>query len=304
MVSVAEPGPPSSSRGGAQRGQALETNAASASSLFVPDSLGPILAFGRRQVKTGIMLGIVGTLALHGATAGRMLTALIDLSLFSSNVRSVVVERLHATYDVDLTPPPEVKPPPEPEPEPEPEPQPKVRAEAAAPPPTPAQAAKVLTTEADPQEGPVDLTAWGIVSGNADSFPGGASSNKGTSNKPVQGKPATTGVPNATGTAPVVAAPAAKDMSRPARPTQLEGWNCGFPAEADMEQINFAKVVLIVTVASDGRPKKADVLSDPGHGFGSLARQCALRRQYTPGLDRAGQAITTTTPPITVRFVR
>jgi len=71
-----------------------------------------------------------------------------------------------------------------------------------------------------------------------------------------------------------------------------------------MEQINSEKVLLVVTVGPDGRPTKVSVLSDPGFGFGRVARQCAMRKTYTTGLDRAGNAITTTTPPITVRFIR
>jgi len=268
------------------------------------DPLAPILEFGRRQVRTGLVIGLTGTMLLHGGTAVRGFTTLAELSLFSERVRAVVVDRLRAQYDIDLTPPPEVKPPPTPEPEPEPEPPPKfVRAqEAQAPPPTPAEAAKVLTSDPQPDDGPVDLTAWGIVSGQADRFPGGRTSSQGKSTKPVQAQTAPSGTPNSTGTAnaPVEAA---KNQARAALPTE-RNWSCGFPAEADMEQVNFAKVTLVVTVAADGRAKNVDVLNDPGYGFGKLARQCAFRKQYTPGLDRSGQAITTTTPPFTVRFVR
>jgi hypothetical protein len=46
------------------------------------------------------------------------------------------------------------------------------------------------------------------------------------------------------------------------------------------------------------------VLKDPGFGFGRVARQCAMRKTYTAGLDRSGKPVTTSTPPITVRFVR
>ena len=59
-----------------------------------------------------------------------------------------------------------------------------------------------------------------------------------------------------------------------------------------------------MTVGPDGQPKKVSVLNDPGFGFGRVARQCAMRKSYNAGLDRAGNAITTTTPPFTVRFVR
>jgi periplasmic protein TonB len=261
-----------------------------------------MFAFGRRQMQVGLMIGLAGTLVVHGAAAARGLSTLIDLSQFASNVRFQVAERLKATYDVDLTPPPEVKPPDEPEPPPEPE-EVKPVARSAAPPPSPAQAAKVLTSDPEPTDAPVDLTGWGIVSGEAERFPGGQTANQGKSTKYVKEAATTTGVPNSTGTAPTPPAPTGKDMSKAARPSELN-WNCGFPAEADMEQINSEKVTLVVTVGPDGRPKKVSVLNDPGFGFGRVARQCAMRKTYNAGLDRAGNAITTTTPPFTVRFVR
>jgi periplasmic protein TonB len=260
-----------------------------------------MFAFGRRQMRVGLMIGLAGTLVVHGAAAARGLSTLLDLASFATSVRALVAERLHATYDVDTTPPPEVKPP-EPEPEPEKEEKPVPRA-PSEPPPAPAQAAKVLTTEPEPSDAPVDLTGWGIVSGEADKFPGGQTSSKGTSTKPVAHAAVATGVPNATGTAPTPPAPPGKDLSRVARPAE-GNWNCGFPAEADMEQINSEKVLLVVTVTPDGRPKDVRVLKDPGFGFGRVARQCAMRKTYTAGLDRGGNAITTTTPPITVRFIR
>jgi protein TonB len=268
------------------------------------DPLGPILEFGRRQARIGLVIGLTGTMLLHGGGAVRGFTTLAELRLFSERVRVVVVDRLRAQYDIDLTPPPEVKPPPAPEPEPEPEPPPKAHRapEAQTPPPAPAEAAKVLTTDPQPDDAPLDMTGWGIVSGQADRFPGGRTSSQGKSTKPVMTRPVASGVPNGTGTATAPAAPE-KSQARSALPTE-RNWSCGFPAEADMEQINFAKVTLVVTVAADGKAKKVDVLNDPGYGFGKLARQCAFRKQYTPGLDRSGQAITTTTPPFTVRFTR
>ncbi len=266
------------------------------------DAFAFMYAFGRRQMRVGLLIGLAGTLVVHGAAAARGLSTLIDLAQFAAGVRFQITERLRSTYDVDTTPPPEVKPPDEPDP-PEPEPV-KPVARSAAPPPAPAQAAKVLTSEPTPGDAPVDLTGWGIVSGEAERAPGGETSNKGTSTKYVAQAATATGVPNATGTAPTPPAPpSGKDLSRPARPSELN-WNCGFPAEADMEQINSEKVTLIVTVGPDGRPQKVSVLNDPGFGFGRVARQCALRKSYNAGLDRAGNAITTTTPPFTVRFVR
>jgi hypothetical protein len=71
-----------------------------------------------------------------------------------------------------------------------------------------------------------------------------------------------------------------------------------------LEGVNVAIVTLTVTVTPDGRAKSVSVVKDPGYGFGKLARQCAFRKAFTPGLDSYGKAITQTTPPFNVRFTR
>jgi hypothetical protein len=83
-------------------------------------------------------------------------------------------------------------------------------------------------------------------------------------------------------------------------------WSCGFPAQADMEQIDFATVTLTVTVGLDGRAKSVTVLKEnpPGFGFGNLAKSCAFRMRYSVGLDAQGKGVTKTTPPFPVRFTR
>jgi len=45
-------------------------------------------------------------------------------------------------------------------------------------------------------------------------------------------------------------------------------------------------------------------VSEPGHGFGRAARMCALTKRYTPALDRDGNPVVGTTPPINVTFTR
>ncbi|HEY8943069.1 MAG TPA: energy transducer TonB, partial [Polyangiaceae bacterium] len=80
--------------------------------------------------------------------------------------------------------------------------------------------------------------------------------------------------------------------------------DCGFPAEADIEGINYAVVTLAVTVGSDGRAKSVTVVKDPGYGFGKLARTCAVRKPYITALDPYGKPLTRTTPPFNVRFER
>jgi protein TonB len=282
-----------------------ESRALAAAPALSADPLAPILALGKRAVRVGLLLGIIGALVLHAAVGAKAASTLGDAHAFAVLVRAGIRERLHAQIDIDLTEPP---PPPAPEPEPEPEAPHPTRAPApradAPPPPPPAaaEAGKVLTQEPDPNE-PVDLTGDGFVSGNSDRFAGGVTASTGTAKTAVRDLRAT---PDGVGKAPPGAlAPAqGPDLSRPAAP--LGGsWNdCEFPAEADVEGIDSAVVQLTVTVGPNGRAKSVTVLRDPGNGFGRSARSCAFRKQFNPALDRSGAPITLSTPPFTVRFTR
>jgi protein TonB len=201
-------------------------------------------------------------------------------------------ERLRSQVDIDLTPPPPPKeePPPEPEKEPEPPP-PAAQKQAPTPqaPPAAAEAGKVLTAEPDPND-PVDLTDQGFVTGTSDRFAGGVTAAAGTGKNAVRNTAAVpTGVGTGTPKATAVAAPKV-DLSRAPTPN-TKNWDCGWPAEADSEGINFMKVQIAVTVTADGRARSVTVLKDPGFGFGRAARSCALRTAYTAALNSDGQAI-------------
>jgi protein TonB len=183
---------------------------------------------------------------------------------------------------------------------------PKEPAKPAEPPPAPAEAGKVLTAASDPDE-PLDLTDQGFVSGESDRFAGGVTAKAGTSKVAVRDTNAKVGgVPGGTGTdlKPPPPPPPKVDLSRPASPASMNWEDCGFPPEADVEQIDFMRVTVIVTVGLDGRAQNATVLKDPGYGFGRFARQCAMRKTYTVGLDSNGKPTVTTTPPFIVRFTR
>ena len=278
---------------------------------FEYDPLEPVLGLGERTVRWGVLLGIVGALSVHGAVGLKAASTLGDVHAFAVLVRAQIRERLHQQIDIDTEPPPPPPPPPpEPEAPPEPEKAPATPPPAAAPPPpgTPppapaaAEAAKVLTTDPDPNE-PVDLTGDGFVSGNGDRFAGGITAANGTSKsavRDVRAKPEGVGKPPP---GPVSSA-AGSNLSRPAMPMG-GGWNdCGFPAEADIEGIDNAVVSLTVTVGTDGRAKSVTILRDPGNGFGQATRACAFRKQFAPALDLAGNPVTTSTAPFTVHFVR
>ncbi|MBI3202502.1 MAG: hypothetical protein HYZ29_13250 [Myxococcales bacterium] len=279
------------------------------------DPLGPVFALGEGGLPIGVAIGLIGAVLIHGLAAYKMASTLFEIASFAESVRMVVLERQQASIDIDLPKEPEPPPPPAPE-EPaqaaEAEKPTEVKPTAAPdqktgePPPAAAEAGKVLTQEPDPNE-PVDLTGDGFVSGTSDRFAGGTTAAAGTSKTAVKdprAKPG--GAPGAKGDKPGAAPPKAeptKDGSRPASPTS-RSWNCGFPPEADFEQIDYATVMISVTVGTDGRAKSVNVLSDPGHGFGRLAKSCAMRMQYNVGVDKDGQPLVKTTSPFPVRFTR
>jgi periplasmic protein TonB len=272
-----------------------------------PDPLGPVLSLGEHAVRVGAVVGLLGALLLHGAAGVRAAANLFDVETFSRSVAAYVKNNLQLQIDIDTAPPPPPPPPPEPPPpEPEPEkappPPPQAANEPPPPPPAPAEAGKVLTSDPDP-DAPVDLTGDGFVTGNGE-FRGGITSSSGTAKTAVRNVAATpTGVPGGTGTAPApVARAPEKDLSQPASPIGTSWSDCGFPAEAQLDGVEFGVVKLVVTVNTDGRAKAVTILSDPGSGFGNHARQCAMRRTFKPGLDKSGQAVVSSTPPFTVRF--
>jgi protein TonB len=230
------------------------------------------------------------------------------------DTRAWVHEYFWQMYDVvpeNKPPPPkEIEAPPPPEAPPEPAaPAPK----AAAPkdpydaPPPPAQAAKVLTQKDDPDK-IEDLTGNTIVNGEGTAAFGQQSA-AGTGDKPVLNPAASlTGVPGGTGTSkgppPPPPQPTGPDLSRAAKPAGSVSWNCPFPPEADADQIDEARALVVVTVRPDGTPLSVTVVSDPGHGFGRAARMCALTQKFAPALDKTGQALTASTAPFGVTFRR
>ncbi len=271
------------------------------------DPLAPILQLGRRATRIGFAVGLACGFTLHGVATAAGLTRPLVVGGFAERVYRTLRDRMRVTYDVEMEkiqPPP---PTPDEPPKPEPPEIPKERAEPAPKaeqPPTPpaAEAAKVLTADPDPDE-PVDLTGNTFVTGNGEKYVGGVTTGDGTAKKAVYNPAARgSGVPPPPPPPPKVQAPA-KDLSRAPAPLNSE-WKCPFPAEADQEQIDYAVVVLVVTVGPDGRAMSVTVQKDPGYGFGARARQYALTQRYSVGLDVYGRPVTRTTPPINVRFIR
>jgi protein TonB len=160
------------------------------------------------------------------------------------------------------------------------------------PPPSPAQASQVLARD-DKLDFTKDPT-FSIPVGTADNFAGGNTAPDGKSTTAQHGPVSDQGAANAGGLAQVTN-PAQQvegpNLSKPAGPGRTS-WNCGFPAEADTDQIDEANVLVQVDLTADGTPTAVRVLRDPGSGFGPLARQCAMRmRSYQVALDHDGHAV-------------
>lgn len=271
------------------------------------EPLGPVLGLGNRADWV-LLLSVLIALGGHASAGSRVFRSFPYLVELTHVVQKGMHDRLFSQVDIAVDKPPPPPPPAPPEKEPEPPP-PAARAappppSEAAKPPAAAEAGKVLTAEADPDE-PVDLTGDGFVSGEGDRFAGGVTASAGSSKTAVRTAAASpTGV--GTGTKAPAPPPAPTvDRSRSAGPAPGAAWNdCGFPPEAEAEDINFQKVLISVTVRTDGSARSVTVLQDPGYGFGAWARKCALRKTYQVAQDARGGPVEQTTPPFTVKFTR
>jgi protein TonB len=270
------------------------------------DPLSRVLELEAPHFRRGLTIGILGALLIHVAGATEAARLANGLGGWARDTRSSIHQYFERLYDVEMVNAPPPPPPAEEKPEPEaPKPlpaAPKIPREHE-PAPAPAQAGKILAQEPDP-DAPVDLTGQGFVTGNAETYAGGVTASSGTSKTAVHNLNATPGgVPGGTGTKP---GPAASGPNLAHAPQLLGGteWDCPFPPEADADQIDFQRVPIVVTVHVDGTPQDVRVISDPGHGFGRAARQCAMRQRYAPALDRDGRAVAATSPPINVTFRR
>ncbi|MGB1701112.1 MAG: energy transducer TonB, partial [Nannocystaceae bacterium] len=156
--------------------------------------------------------------------------------------------------------------------------------------PPPAAAGQVLTSA----DAPVDFGDQAFVVGTASAYAGGVTKALGTGTT-AGGRGATT-----------PSAPPAPPKKSRSQSVRLEGsaWRCPWPSKALDADIYEQSVVLKVRVGSDGRARSVEVLEDPGLGFGDAARACAMKTRFTPALDREGDPVTATSPPIRVRFTR
>ncbi len=76
------------------------------------------------------------------------------------------------------------------------------------------------------------------------------------------------------------------------KPHVTSSWAaCPFPPEADKAAIDGAFVVLEADIDATGHARAVRVIRDPGHGFGRVARECALAATFEPAHDGHGVAI-------------
>jgi protein TonB len=153
-----------------------------------------------------------------------------------------------------------------------------------------------LLTRAAP-EAPLDLTGNVFASGEATSFPSGATAGAGRSTAPVTGM---IDVDGSAANRPTVA------KASLARPVALAAgtWGCPWPREADAEQIDQQTVVIRVRVETNGTVDSAQLVADPGTGFGRAAVTCARQTRFEPALDVGGNPVARWSPPIRVHFSR
>jgi protein TonB len=253
---------------------------------------------------TALRLGWPAT-AAAGALAIALHVAIVVVAAWaprSSSPRHVVAPPLRVEHEIEPAPAPVQPEPTLPEPAPAPPEPPPMTAPAPAPipapvPAPPAAAAPALT--AAPADDAVDLSDTELVTGSAARYAGGATARSGTSSQPALTPPARSARTTAPG--PAGSAPPSR-----ARPVGLPpgDWSCPWPRAADALSIDHQLVVIRVVVRADGTVARADLVSDPGHGFGQVALACARARRFQPAADAGGRAIEASSPPVHVRFTR
>lgn len=236
---------------------------------------------------------------VHGALAVVALRSGPSLEAWSAELALEVHEALVDDQVIELATPTA--------PEPPPPPRPAARQHAAPAPATPrteAQVHELTETPAAPTQAaevvtqdnvPVDLTGSTIVTGSGTTSLGGATAATGQN----------TQAPS-TPTAAQASSKVAVTARALSRPVQLDAaaWRCDWPREAISAEVYEQAVVLRVVVLADGRVEAAQLIEDPGNGFGPAALACAKRTRFSPALDESGAATRALSPPIVVRFTR
>jgi protein TonB len=259
-----------------------------------------VFELGSEGRHTRSAIGILATVLAHGGIAAAVF---LFGDMAAHGMTLVADEFTIEQIPEKIEPPAPEPPPPAPTAQPAPKPVPQDEPDESEPAPEAAQAGAILTQEPDEKEADDDYDDT-FVTGEHDTYAGGMTANLGKSLAAVYGLGARVdGTPGGTGSA-APAPPPAPDHSRLATFGTNSMWDCGFPWEADRDRIDHALARIAVTVRPDGTAESVQVVFDPGHGFGRLAKSCALKQHFDVALDRDGHPVTGTTPPFAVRFNR
>lgn len=142
---------------------------------------------------------------------------------------------------------------------------------------------------------PIDFDELSFVSGTSGGFAGGTTSSGGTSTRAVRGPAAADGVPDGTGPG--------EGQGHGIR-LERDQWDCPWPKSALALRQRAEEVVLQVVVRPNGTVVSAELLADPGNGFGETAIRCAKEMRFEPAHDATGRPILAKSPPIRVQFTR
>lgn len=270
-----------------------------------------------RAIAEGSLVGVVlGTNSLQRGLLG---AALLALAVALHAVAGLAALASHgrdsdSAQDVAATPalqidhvvalePPKSPPPPPARPQPvtkarvverAPNAEPPVPTPPSEAPPPPAEAGQVVAANESAAQ-PLDFTAFDLSTGGGQRYAGGITASSGTSSRAIH--------------TPVVdrrADPNAGARTSRARPVGPPGrdWDCPWPAEADALSIDEQFVVIRALVRADGTVASAELIADPGYGFGDVALTCARQQRFPVATDDDGRPITATSPPIRVKFTR
>lgn len=175
-----------------------------------------------------------------------------------------------------------------------PDPEPPAPTPPSESPPPPAEAGQVVAADESASQ-PLDFTGFDISIGSAERYAGGITASSGTNARAVR-----------TRVVDRPAEPAARGATSRARPVgpPARDWDCPWPAEAGALSIDEQFVVIRAVVRENGTVTSAELISEPGYGFGEVALACVRRQSFPPATDDDGRPITATSPPIRVRFTR
>lgn len=215
---------------------------------------------------------------------------------------------LQVAHVVDLAPPPSPPSPSPPEEAPAPRaaeraparaaaargPEAPAAPEAPAQAAPPAQAGQVVLAES--AGAPLDFTGFDVPVGRGERYAGGVTASAGTSAQAVHASDVDRSAPPGR---PQGRPSRARPVGQPAREL-----SCPWPREADALSVDEQTVVISAIVRPDGTVASAELLSDPGYGFGQISLACVRKQRFVPAADEDGRPITATSPPIRVRLTR